>query len=497
MNGTHPLITDGVVNRTACASYSGSCCYWTSTIQVKACPQGYYVYKLFTTPGPVCYLSYCTETTNSSTTTGSECTNSLGSSSCSDPCVTRSVLNEPWRSVNNTVSSTLNCDYNKNGWYQFVGSGGVRIPESCVPINRCNTNYPVWMNGTHPVITDGIVNRTACASYSGSCCYWTSTIQVKACPQGYYVYKLFTTPGPFCQLSYCTDPNQCFPDEESGIVNGVSGCYCNSSLNDTTATYDAMPKDINIECGMNQITVSYSKCYIELLGFNTSSLHLKNSSCTGVIQIRDKRYITVTTLPRSGYCGTELMVTEVSNAIILFCSESNLTLGGSSSYAARMGIFQDSSYTILYEDQGGWRNTSVPLYVGISVKNETSPSAVLLMKSCLLTTTSYTDTARYNVISDYCPVLNDSTLHVEENGVSRQGRFSLNMTQFARNYSKYSIDCQIVLCNTTLGTCSPNCSQTNPTIVVSSTDIASLTLGALYTDGNILSFYKNSILLQI
>ncbi|PIN99448.1 hypothetical protein AB205_0015560, partial [Aquarana catesbeiana] len=247
-------------------------------------------------------------TSNSSTTNGSDCTDSLGSSSCSDPCVNRTVLNEPWRSANNTLSSTPNCDYSMNGWYQFVGSGGVHIPEYCVPEQRCNTNIPVWMNGTHPVITDGIVNRTACGDWNGNCCQWTSTIQVKACPLGYYVYRLIGTPGSMCSLSYCTDPNQCFPDEESSIVNGVSGCYCNSSLNDTTAMDDAMPKGINIECGMNQMTVSYSKCYIELLGFNTSSLHLADSKCTGVIKISDKRYITVTTLPMSGYCGTELMV---------------------------------------------------------------------------------------------------------------------------------------------------------------------------------------------
>ncbi|XP_077350261.1 uromodulin-like [Lithobates pipiens] len=472
-----------------------------------------------------------TQTTSSSTTFGFECSSLYGSYSCYDPCVTRTVLDEPWRSANYTQSPTPNCDLSMNGWYQFNGSGGVRIPEYCVPVYRCNTYTPVWMNGAHPVITDGIVNRMACTHWGGTCCYWTSTIQVKACPLGYYVYKLIRTPGSVCPLIYCTDPNQCFPDEKSGIVNGVLGCYCSSSFYNIAAMNYAMPKDINIKCGMNQITVSYSKCYIEFLGFDTSSLHLADSKCTGVIEISDKRYITVTTLPRTGYCGTALVINSsyitYTNVVYLSLnatsrtfstnisctyprslenvlwsstmrvSESNLTLGGSSSYAVRMGIFQNSNYTILYEDPGGWRNTSVPLYIGISVKNETPSTAVLLMKSCLLTTTSDTYTARYNVISGYCPVLSDSALHVEENGVSLQGRFSLNMTKFVGNYCKYSIDCRIILCNTTLGTCSPNCSQTNPTIVGSGMDIANLTSGALYIDGNILSFYKYSILLQI
>ncbi|PIO16182.1 hypothetical protein AB205_0075090, partial [Aquarana catesbeiana] len=204
MNGAHPAITDGIVNRTACANWGGDCCQWTSTIQVKACPLGYYVYKLIGTPASGCYLTYCTETTSSSTTIGLVCTISLGSYSCYDPCVNRTVLNEPWRSANNTLYQTAKCDSSMNGWYQFNSSGGVRIPEYCVPVYSCNTHAPVWMNGTHPVITDGIVNRTACANWLGNCCQWTSTIQVKACPLGYYVYKLIGTPGSACSLTYCT-----------------------------------------------------------------------------------------------------------------------------------------------------------------------------------------------------------------------------------------------------------------------------------------------------
>ncbi|XP_073485505.1 uncharacterized protein [Aquarana catesbeiana] len=150
----------------------------------------------------MCASRGMTQTTSSSTTIGSECTDSLG---CSDPCVNRTVLNESWRSVNYTQSSILNCDYSMTGWYQFNSSGGDRISEYCVPDYTCNTDIPLWMNGTHPVITDGIVSRTVCANWNGSCCYLPLTIQVKACPLGYYVYNLIGNPGPGCPFAYCTD----------------------------------------------------------------------------------------------------------------------------------------------------------------------------------------------------------------------------------------------------------------------------------------------------
>ncbi|XP_077305989.1 uromodulin-like [Lithobates pipiens] len=532
----------------------------------------------------------------------------LGSNSCTDPCSNHTVLNDLWRSTSNIHNYTdyfynfdwARCDLGMYGWYRFQGEQNLRIPEYCVPLYSCGVHAPMWLNGLHPTIEEGIANLTACANWI-ACCRWSRPISVKMCPKGFYVYKIQSTPQ--CWYGYCTEDqvntttttpttalrtalpttfttlytttdiqnvtsgftsaahinstfltmetpttgspyttavtntscsaresnvssanSQCFPDEECRIVNGVSGCYCTPSLNYTTVFGYAMPEDISTECGMNQITVSYSKCNIELLGFNTSSLHLKDDNCTGVFEIRDIRYITVTTLPRSGHCGTELVesssyftytnVAYLSSAFSLLTSstnisctyprsmknvlwfstsvlvsESNLSLGGASSYAVRMGIFQDSNYTILYDDPGGWIDIHVPLYVGISLEDKTPSTAVLLIKSCLLTTTSDTDTGRYNVISDYCPYLGDSSLYVEENGVSPQGRLSLDIADFAGSYSRIYIECQIILCNTTSGTCSPNCSQTNPTIMDSDMDIANLTVGPLFIKGDILSLF--------
>ena len=37
-----------------------------------------------------------------------------------------------------------------------MNSVGGRIPEECVPIGRCLTLNPIWMNGAHPTGTDDI-----------------------------------------------------------------------------------------------------------------------------------------------------------------------------------------------------------------------------------------------------------------------------------------------------------------------------------------------------
>ncbi|XP_039926644.1 oncoprotein-induced transcript 3 protein isoform X3 [Hirundo rustica] len=78
---------------------------------------------------------------------------------------------------------------------------GDAMPTFCIPENHCGTHAPIWMNGSHPRQADGIVQRQACASFSGNCCLWNTTIEVKACPGGYYVYHL--SKPSVCFHAYC------------------------------------------------------------------------------------------------------------------------------------------------------------------------------------------------------------------------------------------------------------------------------------------------------
>lgn len=119
---------------------------------------------------------------------------------CADPCQAHSTLDQYWRNTEHADGYT--CDSQLQGWYRFVGQGGARLPETCVPVLRCNTAAPMWLNGTHPSSDEGIVSRTACAHWSDNCCMWSTPVQVKACADGYYVYNL--TAPPLCYLAYCT-----------------------------------------------------------------------------------------------------------------------------------------------------------------------------------------------------------------------------------------------------------------------------------------------------
>lgn len=130
---------------------------------------------------------------------GLDCVPSGDALMCADPCQAHRILDEYWRSAG--YGAGYDCDSDLSGWYRFVGQGGVRLADTCVPVLRCNTAAPMWLNGTHPSSDEGIVDRTACAHWSGHCCLWNTPVQVKAC-DGYYVYNL--TAPPECHLAYCT-----------------------------------------------------------------------------------------------------------------------------------------------------------------------------------------------------------------------------------------------------------------------------------------------------
>ncbi|CAK6973445.1 deleted in malignant brain tumors 1 protein-like [Scomber scombrus] len=143
---------------------------------------------------------------------GMDCIGNNGTS-CADPCDHYTVVDDEWRSTNNTMNQILHCDRDVNwkGWYRlFLGQTNAHIPERCVAENRCGTHAPLWITQPHPTQSNEIVNRNVCGSWFGSCCRFNSNIiQVKLCYENYYVYKLVKPTG--CHLAYCTDVNSTEP----------------------------------------------------------------------------------------------------------------------------------------------------------------------------------------------------------------------------------------------------------------------------------------------
>ncbi|XP_036420923.1 alpha-tectorin-like [Colossoma macropomum] len=245
INGIHPQLQDGVVTRQVCGSWSGNCCYFTSNpIRVKACPGNYYIYE-FVRPS-ACHLAYCadvggvtpTPTYQSPPSTGVT-TSTVTVSSSTDPCYNYTVLDEPWRATNYSNSANVRCDQYVTwvGWYRLKYQGqNVRMPESCVNVLMCGTHAPLWINGIHPQLQDGVVTRQVCGSWSGNCCYFTSNpIRVKACPGNYYIYE-FVRPSA-CHLAYCADVGGVTPTPTYQSPPTIGGATTTTS----TSTYQSLP----------------------------------------------------------------------------------------------------------------------------------------------------------------------------------------------------------------------------------------------------------------
>ncbi|XP_008834843.1 oncoprotein-induced transcript 3 protein isoform X1 [Nannospalax galili] len=145
-----------------------------------------------------------------------------------DPCSAYISLNEPWRNTDHQFDDSQGqplCDNHVDGeWYRFTGMAGDAMPTFCIPENHCGTHAPVWLNGSHPIESDGIVQRQACASFKGNCCLWNTTVEVKACPGGYYVYRL-TRPS-VCFHVYCGHFYDICNEDCQGNCLDTSECMC-------------------------------------------------------------------------------------------------------------------------------------------------------------------------------------------------------------------------------------------------------------------------------
>lgn len=120
-------------------------------------------------------------------------------------CKVYKTLNEKDRSQSYLYKSDQGarptCDrWLTRDWYRFTGLAGNRMPDKCVPVQRCGTLAPGWLQGGHPSVHAGVVTRMVCFSWGRDCCTWRSRILVRNCGD-FYVYKLQNA--PVCKLRYC------------------------------------------------------------------------------------------------------------------------------------------------------------------------------------------------------------------------------------------------------------------------------------------------------
>ena len=129
-----------------------------------------------------------------------------------------SVLSEPGRHT--SFGRGGNSDRSLvSGWYRFQSSSYTKMLDQCVSPRKCLTVVTGFLNGLHPLIEDGIVDREACFHGHSNCCHRKVKIHVRRC-DGFYVYYL--NPSLAGLFRYCAIQLRRPIATEQQLVSGIT-----------------------------------------------------------------------------------------------------------------------------------------------------------------------------------------------------------------------------------------------------------------------------------
>ncbi|XP_048009721.1 adhesion G protein-coupled receptor E3-like [Megalobrama amblycephala] len=200
----------------------------------------------------------------------------------SDPCYNYTVLDNPWRSINNTINNNM-CDTSVSwsGWYRlFINGLSAHVADTCVALYRCGTSVTLWIRGGHPTVKDGVVTRDVCGYDVNYCCYHGSyPIKVKACPGNYYVYELVSP--NICNAAYCADTGNITTTAVTPVT--ISPAVTDISAAFTTVTPETTSAGINITLPEGCTSQNCFQNLLEQIENITSSQVLSVTTVTNIL----------------------------------------------------------------------------------------------------------------------------------------------------------------------------------------------------------------------
>ncbi|KAM4694458.1 pancreatic secretory granule membrane major glycoprotein GP2-like [Discoglossus pictus] len=311
----------------------------------------------------------------------------------------------------------------------------------------------------------------------------------ECCPTGYSWDSINSC----CTAAVIGSPDcipPCLSDEICEKDATSATCVCDPSVYKNMTIKDLKP---TVTCDGSTTTVSVSKCLLDYLHYDYTTIRLKNdpnktcsdnytlnnqgvqsllvkATCgnrvtsdlskvnytnTLYIDIKHDAVIVVNPIEMDFTCSynrtmqTSLNVTLHPVASTTFLNATN----GEGSYPLTLAAYKNSEYNIPFTD-GENVDVGSPIYLGLFTTGADGDKFVLRVVNCYSTPSSSDDDPRVQLLSGGCPIDGgDVDAVIGQNGVSLEARFRVNAFAFD-GFPTVSIFCEARLCEKTNGNCS-------------------------------------------
>ncbi|XP_043940286.1 uromodulin-like [Protopterus annectens] len=362
----------------------------------------------------------------------------------------------------------------------FVGVDNATDCGQCNPNATCYRGHTANCTCNPGYFGNGLICKTAIECEKINCCpqgfQWNSTTQ--CCDQ------------KFCS-PVCSNDELC-----NDAVRNTTGCVCNPLTYASYGDADIVPV---LSCQPAVSSIAVSKCLLDKLKLDSSSVHLNDPACIGSsLIIGDQRMTSIKFNQNLLQCGTTiksnqthaifsntLILEPLSNGIIIIngngkkipfscaypinmelslisaingaISYGNLpSVDGAGSYPTLMSVFKDNDYLSPYSSGPINLLLNSPLYVGAVVQNIENKSLVLVVDNCYATpTNNSSDPTKFTLIDKGCPATTYVNVTILINGEGSEVRLVIGVFKFV-NQSQFYLTCKMHLCDATTN-CKPSC----------------------------------------